>query len=192
MVTTCSEQNVSWMRSLGADEIVDYKQPDAVQRVVECVQKNGLYTILDCIGKESTAEFCSKCFTPPQDEACQPEYVYAPLMPLSKEFPTATSLPSSVTVQNRWKFVYTCFGKRFTTLMDHPAINGTWQPSVEDKAFMIDFYRRFETILASGKISFMPQEVRLGGLQTILSGVSDVRAGKVYGKKLVYPIMTLI
>ncbi|KAJ5344329.1 Protein TOXD [Penicillium brevicompactum] len=188
VITTCSEQSISWMRSLGADEVVDYKQPNAVQQVVDCVQDSGLYAILDCIGKESTADFCSKCFTPPKDHAYQPEYVYAPLMPLSKEFPRPSTLPSSAKIQNKWKFVYTCFGKRFTTPMDHPAINGTWQPSVEDKAFMVTFYREFEPILASEKLIFMPQEVQLGGLHTILDGISLVRAGKVHGKKLVYPI----
>ncbi|CAG8257411.1 unnamed protein product [Penicillium salamii] len=189
VITTCSEQNFPWMSSLGADEVIDYKQPDAIKRVVDLAQKNGLFAILNCIGTESTAEFCLQCFTPPQDRTHQPEYVYAPLMPLSGPLPKSGSLPSTAVIHNRWKFVYTCFGKRFTTLIDHPAINGTWQPSVEDKRFMIRFYRQFETLLADKKIQLMPQEVKLGGLQTVLDGVSLVRAGKVHGKKLVYPIL---
>jgi NADPH:quinone reductase-like Zn-dependent oxidoreductase len=37
------------MRSLSADRIIDYKHPDAVEQVVQKVQKSGLSLILDCI-----------------------------------------------------------------------------------------------------------------------------------------------
>lgn len=84
--------------------------------------------------------------------------------------------------------MYTCFGKRFTTLIDNVHINGTWQPSVEDKRFMVSFYRQVEMILTNNKIRVMRYDVMDGGLQTVLDGVSLVRAGKVHGKKLVYPI----
>ncbi|CAG7965167.1 unnamed protein product [Penicillium olsonii] len=189
IITTCSEQNIPWMLSLGADEVVDYKQPDAVQQVVNLVRKNGLSTILNCIGTKPTAEFCYQCFTEPETTQ-QREYVYAPLMPLSTSAPMQNSLPATATINHRWKFVYTCFGKRFTTLTDHPAINGTWQPCREDKQFMVRFYRQFETLLKDRKIDFMPQEVKLGGLHTVLEGISLVREGKVHGKKLVYPILS--
>lgn len=43
--------------------------------------------------------------------------------------------------------------------------------------------------VAQTYIQLMPQEVKLGGLHTVLDGVSLVRAGKVHGKKLVYPIL---
>lgn len=109
-------------------------------------------------------------------------------MPISKPPPKNKSLPSSATILNKWKFVYTCFGKRFTTLIDNVHINGTWQPSVEDKRFMVSFYRQVEMILTNNKIRVMRYDVMDGGLQTVLDGVSLVRAGKVHGKKLVYPI----
>lgn len=176
------------MQSLGADEIIDYKNPEAIKQVVERVQKFGLCKILDCIGVDDTAKFCYQCFTPSGDEGHQPDYIYASLMPVLHPPPRNSSLPSSVSIQNRWKFIYTCFGRRFTTLIDNEAINGTWQACVEDREFMRSFYRRVKTLLANNRIILMPYEAKEGGLQKILEGVSLVRAGKVHGKKLVYTV----
>lgn len=53
---------------------------------------------------------------------------------------------------------------------------------------MVSFYRQVEMILTNNKIRVMRYDVMDGGLQTVLDGVSLVRAGKVHGKKLVYPI----
>lgn len=177
------------MQALGADEIVDYKSPDAVKQVIGHVRESGLWTILDCIGVSQTANFCYQCFTPAQDKTHQPDYIYASLMPILRPPSINNTLVSSNLVHNRWKFVYTCFGKRFTTLIDNPAINGTWQPCVEDKNFMSSFYRRIETLLANDKIWLMPYEIKNGGLEEVLEGISLVRACKVRGKKLVYPIL---
>lgn len=189
VITTCSSRHISWMQSLGADEIINYKHPDAVQQIVQLVQKSGLSLILDCIGNQATAEFCYQCFTPSKDEGNQPTYIYAPLMPILNAPLKSSSLPSSAIIHNKWRFVYTCFGKRFTIIMDNEAVNGTWQPSIEDKRFMVSFYRRVEGLLANDKIQVMPREAKEGGLQSIMDGISLIRAGEVRGKKLVYPIL---
>lgn len=174
---------------MGPDEIVDHKSPDAIERLRKYVQHTGLYLILDCIGSEDTSTFCYQCFTPcPWEAAPSRDYIYAPLMPISKPPSKYTAVPSPAKILNKWKFVYTCFGKRFSILSDKIEISDTWQPSVEDKSFMMSFYRRVEGLIANEKIQLMPYEIRTGGLKTVLDGVSLVRGGKVRGKKLVYPI----
>lgn len=110
-------------------------------------------------------------------------------MPILRPPLIKNTLSSPISIQNRWKFVYTCFGKRFTTLINNPAINGTWQPCADDKSFMSSFYRRVETLLANDKIRLMPYEIKRGGLEEVLEGISLVRGGKVHGKKLVYPVL---
>lgn len=103
-------------------------------------------------------------------------------MPVPNLPTKADLLPASVTIRSAWNFVYTCFGRRFTLM------GKTWEPSVEDKAFMTAFYRRFENLIASGKVRPMPHEIKEGGLQGVLEGIPLIQAGKVRAKKLVYPI----
>jgi hypothetical protein len=173
---------MKWAKSLGPNAIVDYQCPDAVQKIRQLVRDSGLSLVLDCVANDKTAEFCYKCFAPQKETTQSSEYLYASLMPVSNPPSQADLLPASAKIRSRWNFVYTCFGRRFT-LMDK-----TWEPSVEDKAFMIAFYRRFETLLANSKVRSMPHETKEGGLQGVLEGISLVRDGKVRAKKLVYLI----
>lgn len=168
---------------------MDYKIPHAIAQIRDFVCEIGLSFILDCIGNEQTTKFCYQCFTAPREkEAKQPEYRYASLMPTSDSPPDADLLPPGSTVLSKWNFVYTCFGKRFTIINDAFNIRQTWEVSEEDKSFMVTFYRIIESLLAEDKIRVMPQEIRHGGLESVLDGVCLVREGKVHAKKLVYPI----
>ena len=55
------------------------------------------------------------------------------------------------------------------------------------------FLRKFlaevaDPLIAEGKIKVHPPEVRGEGLKGVLSGLQDLKAGKVSGKKLVYRV----
>ena len=45
-----------------------------------------------------------------------------------------------------------------------------------------------DPLVAQGKIKAHPPEVRGEGLKGVLSGLQDLKAGKVSGKKLVYRV----
>lgn len=175
------------MRSLGADEAVDYNDPDAISMIKSKLHRDGLSMIMDCVAQDKTAQFCYQCFVPPQISTEDAhEFRYAPLMPIHNPPSIPGSLPNAARVQNQWRMVYTCFGRRFTMVHDGLGISQTWEASKEDKQFMVDFYRQVEEVLAGRKLVPMPIDIREGGLEAILDGVSEVRKGGARGKKLVY------
>jgi aspyridone synthetase trans-acting enoyl reductase len=60
--------------------------------------------------------------------------------------------------------------------------------NVEDVAFAKDFGRRAERLIGMNAIKPSAAEVRSGGLHGIISGLEDMRAGRVRRKRLVYII----
>lgn len=189
VITTCSQRNVPWMRSLGADEIVDYNDPAAIDIIRSKLRSDGLSMIMDCVAQDKTADFCYQCFVPPQSTAKDPlTFQYASLMPINNPPSFPGSLPPSGKIHSQWRMVYTCFGRRFTMVHDGLGISQTWEASKEDKRFMLDFYRQVEKALADGTLKPMPIEIQTGGLEGILDGVSKVRSGGAQGKKLVYTL----
>lgn len=153
------------------------------------MQKDGLYSILDCIATAETAAFCYKCFSvPPHASEQPPSLVYAGLMVPPEEPPRPNFLPPSVEIHSVWNIVYTCFGRRFTMINEEIGLKRTWEASASDKGFMVTFYRRVEEFLQNKMLQPMPIEVRNGGLAGALEGVSEVRQGRVRGKKLVYEL----
>lgn len=175
------------MRTLGADEVVDYNDPEAISIIKSKAQQTGLPMVMDCVAQDETAKFCYQCFVTPQNPPEDaPDFRYASLMPIKNPPSIPDSLPTSANVQSQWRMVYTCFGRRFTMVHDGLGICQTWEASKEDKRFMVDFYRQVEEALACGKLAPMPIDIRTGGLGGILDGVSEVRKGGVRGKKLVY------
>lgn len=60
--------------------------------------------------------------------------------------------------------------------------------NVEDVTFTTDFARRAERLIALNAIKPSAAEVRPGGLDGIISGLEDMKAGRVRGKRLVYVI----
>lgn len=60
--------------------------------------------------------------------------------------------------------------------------------NLEDVKFATDFARRAERLIALNAIKHSAAEVRPGGLNGIISGLEDMKAGRVRGKRLVYVI----
>jgi ABC-type branched-subunit amino acid transport system substrate-binding protein len=58
----------------------------------------------------------------------------------------------------------------------------------EDQVFGADFALKIEELLAAKRIQPVQAEVRAGGLQGILSGLDDLKAGKVHSKRLVHRV----
>lgn len=160
---------------------MDYKEPEAISTIHTLAGDSGLSLILDCVASNDTAAFCYQCFVAPKEPADIPlTYRYASLMPVEPLPPRPKILPESSTIVHKMNMVYTCFGRRFNLL------DQTWEPSAKDRNFMVMFYERIGSILATGKLHLMPIEVREGWLGAIPKGITDIREGKVRGKKLVY------
>ncbi|KAJ5296333.1 uncharacterized protein N7443_007226 [Penicillium atrosanguineum] len=191
VITTCSEKNIPWLHSLGADAVVDYNQIDAIRQVRRHIEDRGLFIILDCVSKDATAAFCYQCFAPPLsagNENAPWTFYYASLMPVKNLPPPPIMIPKSAIIHAEWNMVFTCFGRRFTIVNEGLGLNRTWEPSAVDREFMTFFYRCVEQIIPLGKIKLMPVEVREGGLEGVLEGIQLVKDGGALGKKLVYAL----
>jgi hypothetical protein len=85
-------------------------------------------------------------------------------------------------VKNLFPLGYTITGEGFE-------MEGDYYPAVpEDFEFAKSFMGLAENLLAGGLIKSHPVMLREGGLVGILSGLEDMKGGKVSGKKLVYNI----
>merc|ERR1712070_1280643 len=182
VITTCSARNKSWLLSLQADEAIDYTEADAVTSVRDAIGPEGLTKILDCIAKPPTTAFCYQCFTPPERQTltAAPTYTYATLMPVDTLPPVPKSLRPGSIVVPQMNLVYTIFGRSFCLL------GKTWEPSPPDREFMARFYRRTEDFLSKRKLHLMPLEIMQGGLAALPQGITQIKDGKIHGKKLVY------
>lgn len=187
VITTCSDNYTPWLKSLGADDVVDHRRPNAIETIKILAQNGGLYFVLDCIGTDDTAAFCYSCFTVAKDTSdADPEFFFSCLMPAPNPPARPESLPVTSKIYSKWDIVFACFGRRFTLLNKDWGIERTWEASTENKEFMVSFYRFVEGFLQDGRLQSMPVEKREGGLAGVLEGISLVRNGGVRGKKLVY------
>ncbi|KAL4897493.1 chaperonin 10-like protein [Aspergillus ambiguus] len=165
VLTTCSPHNFDLVKRLGADEVFDYKQPNAAAEIRKCTSNN-LKLAFDTISLESSAKFC--------DEALSTEggdYSSLLTVGISRE-----------NIKDRYTLAYTAIGEEFqfgpTTFPAKP----------EDKAFAEKFWDMSAQLLADGKIKVHPPKVLPGGLEGVMKGLKLMSQDKVSGEKLVYNV----
>ncbi|ATD09722.1 zinc-dependent alcohol dehydrogenase family protein [Pseudoalteromonas piscicida] len=56
VITTVSSHNIDFVRSLGADVIIDYKQSDYIEAVLRATDGNGVNVVLDTVGGDTLAK----------------------------------------------------------------------------------------------------------------------------------------
>ncbi|KAI9891083.1 MAG: hypothetical protein M1814_003282 [Vezdaea aestivalis] len=165
VVTTCSERNFDLVKKLGADEAFDYSDPEVGQKINKATG-NQLQYAFDCIVSESSVAICYAALS-----TASPAH-YTSL--LGKKTGPREIAYSGATM------AYTCVGEAFKMgSNDFPAIP-------EDFEFAKQWASTVQGLLAEGKITAHPQDVREGGLDKIVEGLEDLRTGKVSGKKIVY------
>ncbi|KAM5354139.1 hypothetical protein ACJ41O_000789 [Fusarium nematophilum] len=168
VVTTCSPRHDDFVRGLGADHVFDYNSPQCaadIQRATE----NQLQFAFDTVATEDTAKICVDALGTGVAGA-----KYTSLSPIPKL--------QRDDVANLNTMAFTAVGEAFQ-------IGDLSVPVVpEDYAFAIKFTRLAQELLAQGRIKAHPFEVREGGLEGVLSGLQEMREGKVSGKKLVYKL----
>lgn len=77
---------------------------------------------------------------------------------------------------------YTAYGNAFTKFGRH------FEANKEDYLFASQLFDICEPLLAAGRLIPHPQARREGGLDGILEGLEEMKAGKLSGQKLVYSI----
>lgn len=79
---------------------------------------------------------------------------------------------------------FTVLGREFSFGASSP----TFPVIAEDVAYCKTFTDKFESLLKDGKIKPLNLETRAGGLEVIISGLAELKAGMIRGRRLVYSI----
>ena len=163
VVATASPHNFDLVKSLGADQVFDYKDPDCGAKIRDATN-NKLKLVFDTISEKGSPAVCAAAISSEGGH-------YSSLLPVT-DFPRDD-------VRNTATLAYTALGVQFSE--SYPASQTDWE-------FGVKFWRLSEELLNSGKIKAHPTEVRKGGLEAIPQGIEDLKEGKVSGVKLVYTL----
>lgn len=149
---------------MGAEEAFDYNDPHSPAKIRE-LTGNKLKYAWDTISEDESARFCADALS--TEPGCRYGNILQSKSPRDD-------------VESVGTLMYTIFGEEFT-------FGAHKIPAVpEDFEFAKKFIAITEKLLAEGKLK--PHTVKLGkdGLEGVLKGLEDMKAGKVSGNKLVY------
>ncbi|KAK5993549.1 Trans-enoyl reductase TOXD [Cladobotryum mycophilum] len=165
VITTCSPRNNDFVKSLGADAVFDYSDPEVGSKIREHADNKLIYA-WDTITNEGSAKICADALT----SEAGGKYNSLTWVKFPREDVTA-----SVTV------AYTALGEAFT-------LGGySFPPIPQDLEYASKFWDISQGLLKDGKIK--AHQIRLGnGLEGVLDGLKEMEEGKVSGEKLVYKI----
>ncbi|RAL09771.1 zinc-binding alcohol dehydrogenase family protein [Aspergillus homomorphus CBS 101889] len=165
--TVCSPHNFPLVRSYGADEVFDYRDPGAAMRINE-LTGDRLELVMDTVGGTAAVEFCGTAMSS-----------------LGGEF--ATLLEDTVVprenVRSRVTVAYTAMGEEVV-------LGGHRIPARrEDYEFAVGWLRRVWPFVRDGRVKSHPVKVGAGGLRGLVEkGFEEMREGRVSGVKLVFEV----
>jgi NADPH:quinone reductase-like Zn-dependent oxidoreductase len=161
VITTCSPHNFDFCKSYRADHVFDYHDPESTAKV-KALTNSSLKLCIDYISIPETAAFCAAVMSPGAK--------YSQIM-LSK-------CPRD-DVEQIDTLGYFMLGEEWTQSgVTHAA-------SQEAFEFSRSFAEISERLLKEGKVRPHPVDLREGGLAAIPSGLAELKAEKVSGKKIV-------
>lgn len=165
VLTTCSPHNFDLVKSLGADEVYDYKDANSAASIRKSTNNN-LKLVMDCISLEASAAFCDNAISTEGGE-------YSALLSVKIE---------RANVNDRFTLAYTTLGEAFN-FGDIP-----FPAKPEDREHAEKFIAIAQSLLEQGKIKVHPPKVGKDGLKGVLDGLQLLKADKVSGEKLVYNV----
>ncbi|ETS80410.1 hypothetical protein PFICI_07939 [Pestalotiopsis fici W106-1] len=165
-IATCSAKNSEQVKSYGAEETFDYKEPGCAARI-KAYTKNNLRYALDCITNVQTTTFCYAALGRAGGK-------YVSLDPYSEH------AAARRTVKGDWVLGPSIFGDGSTW----PAPYGR-PPSDELRAYGEKLWRLAQELIADGKLRPHPARTLEGGLERISEGMEMVKNGQFAGEKCV-------
>ncbi|GJE85024.1 zinc-binding alcohol dehydrogenase family protein, partial [Phanerochaete sordida] len=168
VVTTASPRNHALCKSLGADAVIDYNAPDAIEQI-KAATGDTVRAALDAISEPDTQAFCVRAVRAAGGKLVTILGVPAGVRALRRE----------VAVQNT--LIYTALGRGFVF-----AGAEAWPASAGDRAHMARFLRKTPELVRAGSVLPNPTRLFEGGLEGIGAGLRYMEEGKHSGEKIVY------
>ncbi|KAH8129487.1 GroES-like protein [Trichoderma asperelloides] len=166
--TVCSRASHELAQQCGADYIFYHDEPPTLE-LLRIATQGSIEMAIDCIATEQSAAICASNM-----ETSGGKYISLTGVGRIHD-------PRILTVNI---FGFTMLNREF--LFESKGIRA--EINVEDVNFAADFAPHVERLLALNVIKHNTVEVRSGGLNGIISGLEDMKAGRVRKKRLVYVI----
>jgi NADPH:quinone reductase-like Zn-dependent oxidoreductase len=182
VLTTASSKNAEYLKSLGADEVIDYHDTDAALANIKTALNGGaLRYAWDCISYAETAQFCAKALalTPASLAEGPGSLLYYQLL----NQPIEPAKEIDARIDGGMTLYSTAFGEYFEN----------WRPfeaNATDLQFARQFWESTRKLISSGKLKPARTYVNRGGadLEGVLIGLKELKGNKVNAGKLVYTI----
>ncbi|KAL1605237.1 hypothetical protein SLS60_004781 [Paraconiothyrium brasiliense] len=182
VLSTARKSNFDYVKSLGADAVFDSRSP-TVGEDIRAYTKDKLYYVFDTIGEHGSPEASAKALA---SKAPEGQKLY---------YGTILLKDIEVFIERNGKFEarpddvvfsmslgYTAQGEAFHIR------DAKFPARPEDYIFAKKWMPFAGNLIAQGKVKPHRVELRDGGLDSILSGLEDLKNGEVSGVKLVYRI----
>ncbi|RPD66609.1 GroES-like protein [Lentinus tigrinus ALCF2SS1-7] len=170
IVTTASPRNFELVKSLGADAVFDYRDPEVVAKI-KAVTGDSLTRVFDAISEVDSQRISAASLGPAGEK----------IIVLLSPQPGATDRTD---VEFCETLVYTALGRAFAW----PSLNQTYPVSESDRAHMVQFVRNLPGLVKEGAIRPLAVKLWEGGLAAVSDGMQYMREGKVSAQKIVYRV----
>ncbi|KAL1411500.1 Zinc-binding oxidoreductase alcohol dehydrogenase [Vanrija albida] len=174
VVALASPATSDIVRKAGADHVFDYNFPEEAIDAIHQVTGGGVSIGFDTIANDDSVRFSLRCFG-----------VLGGTLNIALEYFDQKIRYSRPEVKVNFTLVFTMLGEEFD-FGGRSVKSSIWPRSEEDYQFGVEAYKETPGLIAKG-IKAPAGDVR-GGLDEIASGLAELKAGKIRGKRLEFKI----
>ncbi|KAI0748384.1 GroES-like protein [Daedaleopsis nitida] len=169
VISTASPRNFDLVKSLGATEVFDYKDPEVVSKIKKATG-DSITKAVDAISEKSSQGITAEALSPKGGDVI---LVLGP----------ASDATSRTDVKFKPTLVYTALGRAFTF-----GSGAHYAVSDEDRTHMAAFLKKLPKLVQDGAVKPLPIKLWEGGLAAVPDGLQHMREGKVSAEKIVYRV----
>lgn len=171
VLATCSPHNFEYVKSLGADEVFDYKSPTCAADI-KAATSNNLTFVWDCISTPESAAICAAAMSDSQPGKYR-ALLYLDAEEIKKINPN---------VEYAATLAYMALGEDFVKF------GNSFPARPEDYEFARMWWEEARKFLVDGRVKLAKPIVNQGGkgLEGAIAGMEILEEGKVTAGKLVY------